>query len=66
MADDEVWDQSPIARALDCLAEIAIAAEELRDLEGVEADGLSGFAETTQKVAEAYRQKLMNPEERSS
>jgi hypothetical protein len=66
MVDDEVWDNSSIARAVDCLAEIAVAAEELHDLEGLEDQGLSRFAEGTQRVAEAYRQKLLNSEERSS
>jgi len=65
MADNEVWDNSPIARAVDCLAEIAIAAEELRDLDALGDEGLNGFAASTQRVAEAYRQKLMNSEERS-
>ena len=66
MVDDEVWDDSPIERAIDCLAEIGVAAEELRSIAGMEDDGLRGFAEATQKVAQAYRQKLMRKGEEPS
>jgi hypothetical protein len=59
MADDEVWDDSPIERAIDCLAEIGVAAEELWTIADLEDDGLRGFAEATQRVAQAYREKLM-------
>jgi hypothetical protein len=59
MPDDEVWDDSPIERAIDCLAEIGIAAEELRGIADLDDEGLRGFAEATQRVADAYRQKLM-------
>jgi len=58
MADDEVWDDSPVERAIDCLAEIGVAAEELRDIADLVDDGLRGFAEATQRVAQAYREKL--------
>jgi ABC-type uncharacterized transport system ATPase subunit len=66
MVDDEVWDDSPIERAIDCLAEISVAAEELRGIAGMEDDGLRGFAEVTQQVAQAYRQKLMRKGEEPS
>jgi hypothetical protein len=59
MVDDEVWDDSPIERAIDCLAEISVAAEELLGIADLDDDGLRGFAEATQRVADAYRQKLM-------
>ncbi len=65
MTDDEVWDDSPAARAADCLAEIAIAAEELAAIEGLELDGLRGFAEATKHVAWAYRERVMPTEEQS-
>lgn len=63
--EDEVWDDSPEARAADCLAEIALAAEELAAIEGLGLDGLRGFAEATKHVAEAYRKRVMPPEEQS-
>jgi len=66
MADDEVWDDSPIERAIDCLAEIGVAAEELRDIDDLEDNGLRGFAEATQRVAQAYREKLMRKGEEPS
>ena len=59
MIDDEVWDDSPIERAIDCLAEIGVAAEELLGIEDLKDDSLRGFAEATQQVAQAYREKLM-------
>jgi hypothetical protein len=65
MADDEVWDDSPIERAIDCLAEIGVAAEELRGIADLD-DGLRGFAEATQQVAQAYREKLMRKGEEPS
>ena len=40
MADDEVWDDSPIERAIDCLAEIGVAAEELLGIADLNDDGL--------------------------
>jgi hypothetical protein len=66
MVDDEVWDDSPIERAIDCLAEIGVAAEELRGIADLEDDSLRGFAEATQRVAEAYRQKLISRGEPTS
>lgn len=66
MVDDEVWDDSPIARAIDCLSEIVIAAEELAAIEDLKQDGLRGFAEATKHVAEAYRRRLLPLEERSN
>jgi hypothetical protein len=59
MADDEVWDDSPIERAIDCLAEIGVAAEELVGIADLNDGGLRGFAEATQRVAKAYREKLI-------
>ena len=66
MADDEVWDDSPIERAIDCLAEIGVAAEELRGIVDLDDDGLRGFAEATQRVADAYREKLIGKGEQPS
>jgi hypothetical protein len=60
MADDEVWDDSPIERAIDCLAEIGVAAEELLGIADLKDDALRGFADATQRVAKAYREKLMS------
>jgi hypothetical protein len=57
MTDDEAWDTSPVARAIDCLAEIAIAAEELAAIDEMGAD-LRGFAMATRRVAEACREQL--------
>ena len=65
MADDEVWDDSPVERAIDCLAEIGVAAEELRGIADLD-DGLRGFAEATQRVADAYREKLISKGEQPS
>ena len=62
MIDDEAWDTSPVARAFDCLAEIAIAAEELAAIEEMGAT-LRGFAAATQRVAEAYREQLKKEDE---
>jgi hypothetical protein len=65
MTDDEAWDTSPVARAIDCLAEIAIAAEELAAIDEMGA-GLRGFATTAQRVAEAYREQLNKENEDST
>ncbi len=62
MTDDETWDTSPVARAIDCLAEIAIAAEELAAIDEMDAD-LRGFATAAQRVAEAYREQLLKENE---
>ena len=62
MIDDEQWDTSAVARAIDCLAEIAIAAEELAAIEEMGAS-LCGFAIATQRVAEAYREHLKKEDE---
>ena len=62
MTDDETWDTSPVARAIDCLAEIAIAAEELAAIEEM-GTGLRGFATATQRVAAAYREQLLKENE---
>lgn len=66
MVDDEVWDDSTVERAIDCLAEIGVAAEELRGIADLDDDGLRGFAEATQQVAQAYREKLMRKGEQPS
>jgi hypothetical protein len=62
MTDDEQWDTSPVARAIDCLAEIAIAAEELAAIDEMAA-GLRGFATATHRVAVAYREQLLKENE---
>jgi hypothetical protein len=62
MTDDETWDTSPVARATDCLAEIAIAAEELAAIDEM-TPSLRGFATATQRVAEAYREQLLKENE---
>ena len=62
MNDGEAWDTSPVARAIDCLAEIAIAAEELAAIDEMDA-GLRGFATATQRIAEAYREQLTKEDE---
>jgi len=62
MMDEETWDTSPVARAIDCLAEIAIAAEELAAIDEMEA-GLRGFATAAQRVAAAYREQLLKENE---
>ncbi len=62
MINDEAWDTSPVARAIDCLAEIAIAAEELAAIDEM-APNLRGFATATQRVAEAYREQLKKEDE---
>jgi hypothetical protein len=62
MIDDEAWDTSPVARAIDCLAEIAIAAEELAAIDEMDA-GLRGFATAALRVAAAYREQLLKENE---
>ena len=62
MIDDEAWDTSPVARAIDCLAEIAVAAEELAAIDEMGA-GLRGFATAAQRIAEAYREQLLKENE---
>ncbi|MGA8807122.1 MAG: hypothetical protein WB973_04530 [Thermoanaerobaculia bacterium] len=62
MIDDEAWDTSPVAQAIDCLAEIAIAAEELAAIDEM-APSLRGFATATHRVAMAYREQLLKENE---
>ena len=62
MIDEETWDTSPVARAIDCLAEIAIAAEELAAIDEMGAN-LRGFATATHRVADAYREQLKKEDE---
>jgi hypothetical protein len=65
MTDDETWDASPVARAIDCLAEIAIAAEELAAINEM-APSLRGFGTATQRVAAAYREQLLKEDEETT
>lgn len=62
MTDEEEWDASPIERAIDCLAEIANAAEELEAINETGAD-LRAFATATRHVAEAYQERLQTKNE---
>jgi hypothetical protein len=62
MIDDEAWDTSRVARAIDCLAEIAIAAEELAAIDEMSA-GLRGFATAAQRIAKAYQEQLKKEDE---
>lgn len=62
MIDEEEWDTSPVAPAMDCLAEIAIAAEELAAIDEMGAN-LRGFATAAHHVAAAYREQLLKENE---